>query len=258
MFSLLLNIFIISMFFGSCLCVNLPKWPTATQTIPLEETMPVPKFLDCGYKRYVPNLSNGKWGSKEFMFPVFQLQNGAVIKRCIFSGADGIHCNGTCTVEDCWNENVADDSISLMGSNPNSVYTIQGGGARNGKGKTIQFDGAGKLIVNNFYIHTAGQGIRSCGNCEQQFRNRIIEVNSLIIENLEIGQYVVGVNSNYGDKATLKDIHILGSTANEVFPCKVFEGNNQGKNTKVNDMEDIKGGDGTYCIYEASDIHINS
>lgn len=83
-------------------------------------------------------------------------------------------------------------------------------------------------------------------------------MNGLTIENLEIGQYVVGVNKNYGDVATLKNILILGPTANQVFPCKTFEGNNQGKNPTVDDMEDYKGGDGTYCIYDESDIHIGS
>ena len=91
-----------------------------------------------------------------------------------------------------------------------------------------------------------------------QYRNRKINVNGLTIENLEAGQYVVGVNKNYGDQATLKNIHILGPTANQVFPCKVFEGNNQGKNPNVLDMENNKGGDGTYCIYDESDIHIGS
>ncbi|CAK5066961.1 unnamed protein product [Meloidogyne enterolobii] len=255
MISILLVIFGFPMFFEGCFCVD---WPQAKNTINLEQTFPVSKYLDCGYNRYVPNLKNGKWGSGEFMFPVFQLQEGATIKRCIFSGADGIHCNGSCIVEDCWNENVADDSITLLGSNPGAVYTIRGGGAKNGKGKIIQFDGAGTLNVNNFYIHTCGQGIRTCGNCHPQYRNRKINVNGLTIESLEIGQYVVGVNKNYGDVATLKNIHILGPNANQVFPCKTFEGNDQGKNPKVLDMEDDNGGDGKYCIYKKSDIHINS
>uniref|UniRef100_A0A1I8BA06 Probable pectate lyase F n=1 Tax=Meloidogyne hapla TaxID=6305 RepID=A0A1I8BA06_MELHA len=255
---IILFIFIFLIFFESYLFL-IVKWPRARQTYHLEDTKPVDKYLDCGYDRYVPNVNNGKWGNKrEFMKPVFQLQNGAVIKGCIFSGVDGIHCNGSCIVEDCWNEDVGDDSISLMGYDRNSNYLIQGGGAMLADGKVVQLDGAGTLTVNNFYINTAGQCLRSCGNCLKQVSQRKIYVNNLIVENLQIGQYVVGVNKNYEDQATLKNIHIYGKKANETFPCKVFEGNDYGGNPKVLIKENKTRGDGKYCIYGPNDIHINS
>uniref|UniRef100_A0A915MEK9 Probable pectate lyase F n=1 Tax=Meloidogyne javanica TaxID=6303 RepID=A0A915MEK9_MELJA len=250
----LLIIFLVPLFLELSLCDV--KWPTPSQTIEITDTKKVRKHLDCNYKKYVP--VGGGWGSGEYMKPVIEIADGVKISRCIVEGGDGFHCLGTCTIEDCWNDDVKDDSISLFGTKPNSLYKIIGGGARHGKGKTIQFDGAGKLNVTNFYIDGAGQGIRPCGNCAQQYRNREVHVDGLTIRNLEAGQYVVGVNKNYNERAYLKNIHILGSTANQVFPCKVFQGNNQGKNPKVLQMEGDKGGDGTYCIYKASDIHINS
>uniref|UniRef100_A0A1I8B925 Probable pectate lyase F n=1 Tax=Meloidogyne hapla TaxID=6305 RepID=A0A1I8B925_MELHA len=220
--SLILNYFISSLFLQNCLCAVV--WPTPRQTFTLEEPKPVDKYLDCEYDRYVPNVNNGKWGSGEKQRPVFELKNGATIKRCIFSGVDGIHCLGGCTVEDCWNEDIGEDSVSLFGTDPNAKYLIQGGGAKFGDGKVIQINGAGITTVNNFYVR----------------------------------QYVVGVNKNYGDQATLKDIHILGTSADRAHPCKVFDGNNKGVNPSVLISEDKSGGDGQYCKYAASDIHINS
>lgn len=253
--SLILNYFISSLFLQNCLCAVV--WPTPRQTFTLEEPKPVDKYLDCEYDRYVPNVNNGKWGSGEKQRPVFELKNGATIKRCIFSGVDGIHCLGGCTVEDCWNEDIGEDSVSLFGTDPNAKYLIQGGGAKFGDGKVIQINGAGITTVNNFYINNTVLGIRSCGNCLDQYK-RIIFVNTLTIENLQTGQYVVGVNKNYGDQATLKDIHILGASADRAHPCKVFDGNNKGVNPSVLISEDKSGGDGQYCKYAASDIHINS
>jgi len=69
--------------------------------------------LDCNYKKYVP--VGGGWGSGEYMKPVIEIADGVKISRCIVEGGDGFHCLGTCTIEDCWNDNVLDDSISLLG-----------------------------------------------------------------------------------------------------------------------------------------------
>lgn len=233
-------------------------WPTPRQTFTLEDPKPVDKYLDCNYDRYVPNVKNGKWGSGEYQLPVFNLASGATIERCIYSGVDGIHCNGPCKVNDCWNEDIGEDSISLFGTDSSANFYINGGGARNGNGKAVQFDGAGTLHVDNFYIGNNYLGIRSCGNCLQQY-SRTMYVNRLTVENLEAGQFIVGVNNNtnFKDKAYLTNIHILGSSADQVYPCKVFDGNNNGGNPRVLTQEKTKG-DGKYCIFEETDIHINS
>ncbi|KAL7072445.1 hypothetical protein ACQ4LE_008379 [Meloidogyne hapla] len=251
MAGLLLIIFLFPMLLESCLGIN---WPKPTDTIKRKNTLKITKRTDCGGKMYIPDGSKN-WGKGEFMYPVIEVADGVKISNCMVQGGDGIHCLGRCTLENCWVENVKDDAISLFGTSSKSKYNVTGGGARNVGSKAIQFNGAGKLFVNNYYIQNTVEGIRSCGNCEDQY-HREIKINGLTIVNLKTGQYVVGVNSNYNDKASLRNICIIGST--NVYPCKVFEGNENQGNPKVIQSEKESGGDGKYCDYKSSDIHIGS
>uniref|UniRef100_A0A1I8C0M1 Probable pectate lyase F n=1 Tax=Meloidogyne hapla TaxID=6305 RepID=A0A1I8C0M1_MELHA len=100
------------------------------------------------------------------------------------------------------------------------------------------------------------EGIRSCGNCKQQYRNREIHVDGLTVENLAYGQYVVGVNGNYGDKAYLKNIHVLRSK--NIVVCRISEGNNGGTNPKIPQLTDDDVEYKQHCIYNKNDIYIGS
>ena len=46
--------------------------------------------------------------------------------------ADGIHCEGTCTLKNVWWEDVGEDAATLQGSSASQVMTIDGGGAQRG------------------------------------------------------------------------------------------------------------------------------
>ncbi|KAF7638185.1 hypothetical protein Mgra_00002412 [Meloidogyne graminicola] len=257
----MINLIFIILFIQNIYLINCSFGPSYTNTIILNDTKIIDKDFDCEYVRYVQNPKTmGKGDANEFQKPLFEVKNGATLKRCIISGnvgtkgaVDGIHCTGSCTIKDCWNLQVGEDAITLISTNSNSVYNIIGGGAMNARGKVVQFDGAGQLNIDGFYIKNAQIGIRSCGNCDQQF-TRKINVKNLKVENLQAGQFIVGVNKNYNDYAVLKNIQILGSSAKSVFVCKVFEGNKVHANPKVLDMEDNKGADGKYCIYGVNDI----
>uniref|UniRef100_A0A915NEB6 Probable pectate lyase F n=1 Tax=Meloidogyne javanica TaxID=6303 RepID=A0A915NEB6_MELJA len=226
----------------------------------LNDTLFVDKDYDCKYTRLIPNRNKIGYGGKdEHQKPVVQISNGATLSNCIigarkkYKAADGIHCVGNCKIKNVFHEKVGEDAITLLGTDPDSQYIIDGGGAQNAGGKVVQFDGAGNLTIRNFYMKNVYAGIASCGNCLKQYRNRKINVENLTVENLTKGQFIVGVNGNYGDKATLKNITIKGKSKRQVYPCKIFKGNNQGKESPVTSMNPDK----EHCIL-TDKLHISA
>nr|CAD2167266.1 unnamed protein product [Meloidogyne enterolobii] len=233
--------------------------PAAKKTITLQSKLVVTKNFDCGFTRYIPDPKKmGDGGANEFQQPVIEVRNGATLSNCIigakegFKAADGVHCEGSCTLKNVWHEKVGEDAVTFLGTNPNNVYIIEGGGAINANGKVVQFNGAGTAKINNFYMKDCTYGIASCGNCVAQFSRRI-EVTNLKAENLKAGQFIVAVNSNFNDQAILRNIHILGNSAKQVFPCKIFNGVKGNGNFKLVKM----GADGKHCKYNNNDIHFN-
>lgn len=91
----------------------------------------------------------------------------------------------------------------------------------------FQFNGAGTLNVSNFAVQTFGTFVRSCGNCKTQYK-RAINLNG--IEATYKGSKLVGINTNYGDSATLKAIKIVGDSSKKIIPCQKYIGNNTGPN----------------------------
>ncbi len=43
--------------------------------------------------------------------------------------ADGVHCKGSCTLQNVWWEEVGEDAATVRGSSSSNVYTVSGGGA---------------------------------------------------------------------------------------------------------------------------------
>ncbi|KAL7076599.1 hypothetical protein ACQ4LE_004665 [Meloidogyne hapla] len=256
------NKIIFSIFLLSLLCLNILGFgPKVVKNKVINETLIVDKDFDCKFTRYIPDRNRIGYGGKdEYQKPVIKVSNGATLSNCIigarkkYKAADGIHCmEGGCRLLNVWHEKVGEDAVTLLGTDPNTQYIIEGGGAQNADGKVFQFDGAGKLTVKNFFMKNVYAGIASCGNCRKQYKKRQIYVENLTVENLTAGQFIVGVNGNYEDVAILKNIKIKGKSRKQVYPCKIFEGNNNGGNSPVTSMEP----DNKACTYKKSDIHIN-
>jgi hypothetical protein len=172
-----------------------------------------------------------------------------VLKNVIIGSpaADGIHCLGSCTLQNVWWEDVGEDAATFLGSSSSNVYTVSGGGAKEASDKVFQFNGAGTLNVSNFAVKNFGTFVRSCGNCKTQYK-RTINLNT--IEATYKGNKLVGINTNYGDSATLKAVTIVGDSSKKIVPCQKYIGNNTGKEPTTNGS----GPDGTYCKYSSSDI----
>ncbi|GAA3620180.1 pectate lyase [Streptomyces fenghuangensis] len=224
-------------------------WPTAKGTKAVSSTIEVSGTLDGGMKRYYGSGELGGDGQDEGQDPIFKLKDGAVLKNVILGApaADGVHCTGSCTLQNVWWEDVGEDAASFKGTSSSAKYTVTGGGARKASDKVFQFNGAGTLTVKNFDVADFGKLVRACGNCKKQYTRHVV-VDGVTVT--APGKSLVGINSNYGDTATLRNITITGDSKKKITPCERYQGNSSGKEpSKIG-----SGPDGKHCLYSASDI----
>jgi hypothetical protein len=224
-------------------------WPTANGSQAVSSTISVSGTKDYGMKRLYGSGDLGSGSQDEDQGPILELAAGTVLKNVIIGApaADGIHCLGSCTLQNVWWEDVGEDAATFLGSSSSNVYTVSGGGAKEASDKVFQFNGAGTLNVSNFAVQNFGTFVRSCGNCKTQYK-RTINLNT--IEATYKGSRLVGINTNYGDSATLKAIKVVGDTSKKIIPCQKYIGNNTGAEPTKNGT----GPDSTYCKYATSDI----
>jgi hypothetical protein len=221
-------------------------WPTPTSSHGTGSTISVSGTRDYGYARYYGTGDLGTDGQSEDQGPIFDLAPGATLKNVIIGSpaADGVHCEGSCTLQNVWWEDVGEDAATSRGTSPTQVMTIDGGGARHAADKVFQHDGAGTFVIQNFCVEDFGKLYRSCGNCKTQYaRHAIIRNVSVTLPGLAIA----GVNENYGDSATFSGIFLHGGG---VTICQRYTGNNTG----AEPVQTGSGADGTYCIYKKTDI----
>lgn len=224
-------------------------WPTATGSKAVKSTIEVSGTYDGRLKKFYGAGALGTSDQSEDQGPVFELKDGAVLKNVIIGtpAADGVHCLGSCTLQNVWWLDVGEDAASFKGKKPTATYKVIGGGARKAADKVLQFNGAGKLTVTGFRVEDFGKLVRSCGNCRTQYKRTIV------ISDVDVtapGKAIVGVNSNYGDTATLSGIRIHGDGKKKIKTCVRFKGNNTGREP----AQLGSGADGTSCRFASSDI----
>lgn len=205
------------------------SWPNATGQQKVSSTIAVSGTFDGRLVRYY-GISSG--GQDESQPPMFQLSDGAVLKNVILgSGAgDGVHCTGTCTLQNVWWEDVEEDAATLKGSSPSQVMTVDGGGARSASDKVFQHNGPGTFVIKNFQATDIGKLYRSCGNCSKQYARTVV------VQGVTVtvpAKSLVGINPNLGDRATLSGITVVGDTSRKVAICEEYRGVTSGEPTKV-------------------------
>ncbi|MEN1884550.1 pectate lyase [Streptomyces mirabilis] len=122
-----------------------------------------------------------------------------------------------------------------------------GGGAQNASDKVFQFNGAGKLTITGFHVEDFGKLARSCGNCKTRVRRTIVLSD---LDATAPGKTLVGIDSNFGDTATLSRIRVTGDTRKKLTTCVRFKSNSSGKEP----AELGTAADGTFCRFTSSDI----
>ncbi|MBO0900900.1 pectate lyase [Cellulomonas sp. zg-ZUI222] len=220
------------------------SWPSASGQQKVSATIKVSGTLDGRNVRYY-GISSGD--QDESQPPIFQLSDGAVLRNVIIgTGAgDGVHCTGTCTLENVWWEDVGEDAATLKGSNASQVMTVNGGGARSASDKVFQHNGPGRFVITNFQVSDFGKLYRSCGNCSTQYARTVV------IENVQVtapGKSLVGINSNYGDRATISGVTIVNDPSRKIVICEEYRGVTSGEPSKIGS------GPSGACGYSSSSI----
>ena len=223
---------------------SFPAWPSATSAKKVSSTISVSGTFDGGYVRYY-GISSGN--QDESQPPIFQLSDGAVLKNVIIgTGAgDGVHCTGTCTLQNVWWEDVGEDAATLKGSSSSQVMTVDGGGALSASDKVFQHNGPGKFVIKNFQVSDFGKLYRSCGNCSKQYARTVV------VDNVQVtapGKSLVGINSNLGDKATLTNVTIVNDSSKKIAICEEYKGVTSGEPSKIGS------GPSAACGYSTSSI----
>ncbi|KAF3032937.1 hypothetical protein E8E11_000258 [Didymella keratinophila] len=159
----------------------------------------------------------GGQGEGDYKDAVFYLQEGATLRNVIIgkNQAEGVHCNGHCTLEFVWWEDVCEDALSIKNDKTGSQTWVIGGGAYHGSDKIIQHNGCGTVNIINFYVEDYGKLYRSCGNCSKQCK-RNVYIEGVTAKN---GGELAGINSNYKDTATLKNV-----CADAKTKCQMYTG----------------------------------
>jgi pectate lyase len=221
------------------------KFPTSVGSDQkLSSTKEVTDF-DGKMARYIGTGDLGGSGQGEGQDPLFLVKAGGTLKNVILGApaADGVHCEGSCTIENVWWEDVGEDAITLLGKSSSNVYRITGGGARKATDKVIQHNGGGTLYVKNFLVEDFGKLYRSCGNCGDQYQRKS-EFDTIVANGSK--SELAGVNQKYNDSA--KFTNIFADITMKI--CERYDGNDTGAEPNSVGV----GADGKYCIYQASDI----
>ncbi|CAE6344698.1 unnamed protein product [Rhizoctonia solani] len=197
-------------------------FPTPPKTSSLSAAKTITGTFDGGNVRY-DRGSGACEGQKEGgdKDAVFILESGATIKNVVIGAnqAEGIHCKGSCDIINVWFEDVCEDAITIKQTSGTS--NISGGGAKGADDKVVQHNGGGTVNIDSYCVQDFGKLYRSCGNCSTQYK-RTVNISNIIAKN---GKLIAGINSNYGDVATIKS----GSSYTSVKSiCNTFKGNSNG------------------------------
>ena len=206
--------------------------------------------VDCGGK----TLGTSCDGGSESQAPVISLKNGATIKNLVLksgAAADGVHCiSGSCTLSNVVWAGVCEDAATLeAGAGSGGRLTISGGSATGADDKVFQHNAIGGTIaITGFTGGSMGKLVRSCGDCTGNGGPRYITISSTRLNN-KPSSSVVGINSNYGDKATIRTLTVPSGTKVCVTYKGVVKGSGSSSSIgeKWNDANcDVKTTDVTY------------
>ncbi|KAF8711965.1 Pectate lyase, partial [Rhizoctonia solani] len=230
-------------------------FPTPPKTSSLSAPMSVKGTFDGGNVRF----DRGKGacsGQKEGgdKDAVFLLENGATLKNVVIGAdqAEGVHCKGSCTIENVWFEDVCEDAITIRQTS--GTTTIRGGGAKGASDKVVQHNGGGTVNISSYCVQDFGKLYRACGNCKTQYK-RTVNISDVIAKN---GSLLAGINSNYGDVATISNV----TPTSVKSMCDTFQGNNSGKeptkltSNKANSNYDL-GLANSLALFDASSLMIS-
>ncbi|MFN8074930.1 MAG: pectate lyase [Kineosporiaceae bacterium] len=221
-------------------------WPRSAGDVKVSAGIAVSGSFDGGLKRYY-GLGDG--GQSESQPAIFTLADGATLRNVIIGtpAGDGVHCLGSCTLSNVWWEDVGEDAATFKGTKSTQTMTVDGGGARAAADKVFQHNGPGTFVIRNFSVEDFGKLYRSCGNCSTSYQRHVV-VDNVIAK--APGTSIVGINTNFGDTATITRLTLLGDSGRKIHVCAKYRGVPKGSEpTYLGD-----GPDSTNCLYTASSV----
>lgn len=214
--------------------------PASKGSVTYKAPKEVSGTFDGGMKTYgrgVKCSGQAEGGNKD---AVFLVKNGGTLKNAIIGKdqIEGVHCEGSCTIENVWWVDVCEDALSLKGDGNARVI---GGGAQGASDKVIQHNGKGQVEITGFQVFDFGKLYRSCGNCKNSVQRTVVVKNVKAYN----GKVLTGINSNFGDTAT-----ITGTCASNVKTiCEEFKGVKKGS-----EPSSVSKGPSKACKYTASAV----
>jgi hypothetical protein len=190
------------------------KWPTSTGSVSISDTVSVSGTFDGGMKTY---CCIGDGSQSESQDPMFEIANGGTLQNVILGSpaGDGVHCLGTCTIKNVWWNDIGEDAATFLQTDGGTSYVI-GGGAKSGSDKTFQHNGNGTVNISGFYLDGAGKLYRACGNCTTSYQRNVV-VDNVLLTGVD---YVVGINTNWGDTATISRVTVNS----DAVVCGMYKG----------------------------------
>ena len=208
---------------------SFPAWPTPTGSRQVTSTIEVDGTYDGNLVRH-HGISSGD--QDESQPAMFELADGSVLRNVVLgTGAgDGVHCRGTCLLQNVWWEDVGEDAATFKGTSASQTMTVDGGGARAAADKVFQHNGPGTFVIRNFQVSDFGKLYRSCGNCSTQHA-RTVQVQDVLVT--APGTALVGINPNLGDRATISGVTIVGDSSRRITVCEEYRGVTSGEPTRT-------------------------
>jgi hypothetical protein len=225
----------------------MPKWPSSVgSTVNISGTKSISGVYDGGMAVHEGTLNDCSTGDQSSTKPIFDVADGGTVKNVIFGKnvGDGIHCEGSCTIDNVWFPYVCDDAITMLGGSGKTAK-ITNSGFKGARDKTIQHNGNGSTVtIDNVYIETAGKLYRSCGQGCSSSDKRTVNVSNI---------YAIGVNQLVGvstnDKATVSNICAYRSPT----ICKTYQPGSDTETTIA--ANSTAEGPSANCTYKPSDTH---
>ncbi|MFC4068975.1 pectate lyase [Actinoplanes subglobosus] len=200
------------------------QWPSSAGNVSISGTVNVSGTFDGGMKTY---CCIGDGSQSESQDPMFKIANGGTLQNVILGSpaGDGVHCEGTCTIRNVWWNDIGEDAATFKGTGGGTSYVI-GGGARSGSDKTFQHNGNGTVSISGFYLSGSGKLYRGCGNCTTSYQ-RHVKIDNVLLNDIDM---VAGINSNWGDTATITRVTLTNSSSAVV--CGKYQGVAKGSEPK--------------------------
>jgi hypothetical protein len=222
-----------------------PAWPTARgNTVFISGTKSVTNYDGKG-ALHEGNLGDCTTGDQDSVNPIIEVADGGSVKNVIFGKriGDGIHCKGSCTIENVWFQYICDDAITMLGGSGKTM-TIRNSGFKGARDKVIQHNGIGSTVtIDNVYVDIAGKLYQSCGEgCSSGARNAKISNVIAIATN-----QVAGVSTI--DKVTFSNICAYRTT----IICQTYQPGSD--NNSSNGANGTSEGPSANCVYQAADTH---